>query len=418
MGGFVGFLCVYGLLESFTVYEVDAQGVTRRGWNGARTLFWPEIARFEANGQDDSELTFVDAAGSKISIQRGLLGAKQVGELNVLLEPHLAVLRERQKRDIGVLDNVYRPKKDMAWAGVFMSLIVGLMLLFIAMQPLKASDYWAAALVYLFLGSMELLFLYATVHAYTDTLTVTAFGLVEKDLFKTREIRFGEVTSLMSRTVQSKSDSWEVTTIQGNGVKIALTAKMKDYDLLLDYIRAHSDTAAKQEGVAQAKELKRKNDKQTRVLLPILAGIYMVFLCGVGLKILRDGNEHMEHYRLMDAQGRTTTGQITGKSIESGSKHTTYLLRYAFNDSNGQRIESLSPVSREDYAQTQAGTSAQVIYVPGRRDVSRLEQSVGRKKAEADVRSGYLFIIMGVVFPLLLTLTVLRKRKTSIEDAD
>ena len=414
----VGAIALFGytILECLTAYRVDTDGITRRGWNGEQQMRWGDVTHFEARGGVDSQLTLTDFQNNKLSIQRGMMGGAKLAELNQLLDTYLAPIRERQLQDMGGINNVYHPKRSAAWAGVIMTTLVGAMLAFIAAQSVPSNQQGAFVVLMVLFGGIELLFMYGTILGFTHSLIFTTDGITDTSVFRTRHIPFQSVSSVMSRRVSTKNGSYDLTTVEGNGQKIMLTSHANDYELLVEYIRSHVDTGARQQGEVKAEEIQRKNDKQSRVLLPVIAVIYMTFLVGFGVSSLRDGKARMEHYHLMDAQGQTATGRITGKDTERGSKHTTYLLQYAFEDRNGQRVQSASPVSWEDYAGTRVGASARVIYVQGRKDVSRLEQSIGRKQAEGKVRSGYMLLVLGTVFPILLAITPFtRKRKQARE---
>ncbi len=402
----------YIILECLTAYRVDADGITRRGWNGEQQMRWSDVTHFAAGGGADSALMLTDYQNNKLSIQRGMMGGAKLAELNQLLDTHLAPIRERQLSEMGGINNVYHPKRSAAWAGVIMTTLVGAMLAFIAAQPVPSNQQGAFIAVIIIFGGIELLFVYLTILGFTHSLMFTADGITDSSVFRARHIPFRSVSSVMSRRVSTKNGSYDLTTVEGEGQKIMLTSHANDYELLIDYIRSHVDAGAKQQGEAKSEEIQRKNDKQAKILLPILAVVYMLFLGGIGVWSLREGNERMEHYRLMDTQGKTAAGRITGKDTQNGGKHTTYLLQYAFDDANGQHIQAASPVSWEDYAGTRVGASARVIYVPGRKNVSRLEQSIGRKQAEGKVRSGYMLLVLGTVFPILLAITPFtRKRK-------
>ena len=415
----VGVIAFFGyvILECLTTYQLDADGITRRSWKGMQAMRWSDVTRFEAGGGANSELVLTDFQSNKLSIQRGLMGGTSLAELNQQLDSYLAPIRERQLRDMGGINNVYHPKRGAAWAGVIMTLVVGAMLAFCLAQPVPSDQQWAFVGVMLIFGSIELLFLYLTVLSFTHSLIFTEDGITDTSVFKTRHIPFHHVTSVMSRTVSTKNGSCDLTTIEGDGQKIVLTSQAKDYELLVDYIRRHVDMAAARQGEVQAQEIQRKTEKQQRVLLPIFAAIYMLFLCGLGWSSLREGNTRMIHYHLMDAQGQTAKGRIIGRDMQSGSKHTTYLLQYAFEDASGQHIESASPVSWDDYERARVGMSAQVIYVPERKDVCRLAQSIGRNQAEGKVRSGYTLLVLGTLLPILIAITPFLKGKRKKEAA-
>jgi hypothetical protein len=411
MGGSVGLFGLYGLLEAFVVYEVAADSITRRAWNGQRMMRWSEVARVDVSGQRDSELVLSDGLGQKPSLQRGLMSQKHVMAFNTLLEPYLAPVRERQLRDVGSLNSVYYPKRGTTWAGVTMLVIVGfIMLFFFSMMPVPSDEWWVVAILMGFIVVGGLFFLWLTISAYTTALTVTNYDLKESSAFKTRQISFQRVTSLMSRTVTVKNGSFELTTIEGAGQKISITSQMKDYALQVTYIRQHVDSKAQSRGEVKAQEMNTKEQKQQRVFLPIFALINFVLLGGFGINEIKDGNTRLADYRLLQTQGQQAQGRILSTNTK-GSKSVTYLIKYAFEDTEGRTLVRSSPVSHDDYSTARISAPVQVTYIPGSDHISMIAQSIGKRKAEGDVRTGYFFIGFACLLTPLIALTPYMKRK-------
>lgn len=94
------FAAGYGLLEAFTSYRVDANGVTRRAWNGTRELQWRNLVRFKSVGREKSGMALTDSIGHTLTIEFSLLSKQDQAELRSLLEPYLAPLREQEASEI------------------------------------------------------------------------------------------------------------------------------------------------------------------------------------------------------------------------------------------------------------------------------------------------------------------------------
>ncbi len=411
MGGGVGAFCLYGLLESFVSYTVDGTGVTRQGWNGTQEMRWSDVARFDVSGQRDSTLTLRDNSGRKLEIERGLMSAATVAELNTLMEPYLAPLRERQIREVGAIDNVYRPKRVVGWIGVGFTLMLGLGTAFFASMPQRAGEEGAFIAMMVIMGSFVLMTLGMAAYGFTHSLTITASGLTESSLFRTREIPFHHVTAVGSRMVATKNGSFELTCVEGDGQKINLTSQMKDYSILVEYIRNHVNTEARATGEVHSKEMTEKQQRQQRKALPVIAGIYLLMFGGLGGWMIQRASTKLANYRLVETQGQRAQGQITGWYTE-GSKTTSYVIKFAFDDASGHHLQGASPVARNFYQTARVGAPVQVVYVPNTSNFM-LAQSIGKSKAEADIRMGYIQIGAGVLVVILLFATYLTRKKSA-----
>lgn len=410
MGGGMGLFMGYGLLESFAVYQADETSVARRAWNGTREMRWSQVDRYDMSGQKDSTCVLFDESGGKLPIHLTLLDKKSQTELRALLQKQLSPLRERQLRNIGSTQKTYYPSRTAAGAGLFLVVLFGVMLLFFGFMPVPPEQRTFQASVLFMMAAAELYFVYLTMQSYTRVLSVTAHELNDKDLFRTKRIPFHHVTAIWSREVRGKNSTWEVTVLEGDGQKISFTSRTKDYDLLVQYLRTHTGQQAVQEGQVKAEEVKQKTAKQAKVLLPVIGLIYFLLLGGMGLWMLRQGNARMMDYRLMDTQGRTVTGQILGAQ-DTHKKSARYLIQFAF-EVDGQRIQSASPVSQNDYQQAQVGAPVTVTYVPGQPHICRIPQSIGKRQAEGNIRVGYMNLVLGAVTLAAIVLLPRFKRKT------
>lgn len=416
MAGGVGALGLYYLLESFVSYTVDGTGVTRQGWNGTKEMRWSDVARIDVSGQRDSTLTLSDNGGRKLEIQRSVMSAATVAELNTLMEPYLAPVRELQMREVGGIDNVYRPTRVLGWIGAGLTLMMGLMTAFFATIPQRAGEEGAFIVMMVMMGGFVLLGLGLAAYGFTHSLTITQSSLTESSLFRTREIPFHHVTAVGSRMVATKNGSFELTCVEGDGQKINLTSQMKDYSLLVEYIRNHVNTEARATGEVQAQERTEKQKRQQRKALPVVAGIYLLVCSGIGGWVIQRANTKLANYRLMETQGQRGEGQITGWYME-GSKTTSYVLKFAFDDASGHHLQGASPVARELYQTARVGAPVQVVYVPNTSNFM-LIQSIGKSNAEAELRRGYMLIGGGVLMVILLLATSLKRKKPATTTTD
>ena len=210
--------------------------------------------------------------------------------------------------------------------------------------------------------------------------------------------------------VSTKNGTFELTTIEGDGQKIGLTSQMKDYPVLMEYIRRLVNEQARETGQEKAQEITAKEQRQQRILLPIVAVIYGLMFIGFGIWFLQTGNSKLGNYRLLEARGVTTPGHVVGTDMR-GSKSTTYYIDYAFQDASGVNHKGESPVNYSDYQNARRGQPVTVKYLPDQTNTCMIVQSIGKSKATNDIRLGYLNITLGVVTPLLLVFGSLNKKK-------
>lgn len=408
----MGLFVLTGLLESFVTYIIDESGVVRQGWNGRKEMRWADVVQVNMSGQKDATIKLRDALGTELTIHRLFISKDGNNQMNSLLGPYLAPILERQTRDFGSLDTVYTHKRALGWLGAFMAVLIGCMIALFFLTPHQTSD---DAIAWILIPLMLLMFLVPLalmLYGFSYRLTITSIGLVESSVFKKKEIPFHHVTSVGSRMVATKNSSFELTTIEDDNQKININSNMKDYSILLEYIKKRVSEGAKETGEVKAEEVTEKQKQQQRKMLPIVAGIYALLFIGIGVWMLKEGNTKLEHYRLLEVQGVQTRGEVTGRDMR-GSKSTTYYIDYQFKDANGVTQRGESPVQYDDYANARIGQPAQVIYVPGRNDVGMLSNSIGKSKAENNVRMGYFNIALGFVAPGLILFSMLRNNKKS-----
>lgn len=407
----------YGLLECFTVYALDENGITRYAWNGTRALQWSDLARYEASGHVQGTVTLLDHQNRALLIYFSLLSARRNAELRALLAPHLAPLAERQLRDIGSLNTVYRPFRNLRiLCGVICIALSGLFVVMPLTDHAAFDPLWL--LVPFFVGFLGMLALgvWFLLHGLTYALTITPQGITESNCFRTTRLPFEQVTSLWVSEPTHDSKQGAVTTLEGNGVSIRLSSSMKDYSLLVHYIRARVSAAAIQRGDAIAQASQAKVVRQSRVLLPILLTVVPTVCMGFGLNMVVRSAQSLSRYRLLDTQGITATGQVL-ESEATGDKNKPYVIRYTFASANGRRMESVDPVFHADYQRLCKGDAVHVRYVPGQPAISAIAQSVGRRYAVGDIFMGSIFVACAAGIPLVVFWEARSKRRAASNTA-
>ena len=408
IGLFFGWYFGWGLLEWFTVYSVDEEGITRRAWNGLRRVRWSDLTRFKASGHKDGTLALTDNQNQTLSIYFSLLSGRSNHELREWLAPRLDVLRERQLREIGSLNTVYRPHREQTMLGGVAALLMTTLFVSgaVGMSVGSASDMTGAAIFGVVSLPLALLSGWLLVLAFTRTLAVTQDGIVESSRFGSKTLLFPHVTALMTRDVTYKSDRWEITRLEGDDKrKILLTSKMTDYPLLVEFIRARVPETALQQGDTQAEEAKIKDRKQERTIIPVCAAIMLVMFTVLGVSILAKNIPTLVQQREIDGRGRPATGHIT-RRIESSGKNQPNRLGFAFEDTEGHRIVGTSPVMYGEYRQAQIGDWANVEYVPSQPDLCRLVHSISRRNAVIDIVIAVFQLLCGfVLMPYIVYVT-------------
>ncbi len=241
IGGVADALGLYFLLESFASYTVDGTGITRQGWNGRQEMRWSDMARVDGSEKPDSSLTLSDSDGRELTIQRNMMGSARIAELNTLLAPYLPPIRERQIREWSPDQFVDRSQRSAGWAGAGFALVMGVMMVSCAFVPHAGQEDGFLFMMGM-MGCFLLVFLGMVAYGFTYGLTMTPSALKESYLFFTREIPFDHVTSVESRTVVVKASSYQETRVAGNGQEIRFTSDVKDYPLVIEYIRRKINT--------------------------------------------------------------------------------------------------------------------------------------------------------------------------------
>jgi hypothetical protein len=291
-----------------------------------------------------------------------------------------------------------------------MIVLIGVMLVMFCFMPVSADQRTIFYAGMAFLGACGLFFGALTVALFTDRLVFTEQGITQRRWFRTHEIPFHHVTSVMSRMQTYKGSSWELTTIEGDGHRSVFNSKMPGYPVVMDFVKAHVAREALERGATSAVEVTKKEEKQTRIAVPIVALANFLLFGGLGLCIVHRGNERRADYLLMDKEGRSTVGRVIGRH-EGSSKSVTYVMEFEF-EADGTKIAASSPVSHDDYMRANYGTPIRVLYVPRQPHTCRAEQSTGRSSAEGDIRAGYLGIAMAFVLtPLIVLAPYLKKNK-------
>ncbi len=341
------------------------------------------------------------------------MSARRNAELRALLAPHLAPLAERQLRDIGSLNTVYRPLRNLRiLCGVMCIALSGLFVVMPLADPAAFDPLWL--LVPFFVGFLGMLALgvWFLLRGLTYALTITPQDITESNCFRARCLPFPQVTSLWVSEPSHDSKQGAVTSLEGNGVHIRLSSSMKDYPLLIHYIRARVSAASIQRGDAIAQANQAKAARQSRVLLPILLTVVPTVCAGFGLNMVVHSAQSLSRYRLLDAQGIATTGQVL-ESEATGDKNKPYVIRYTFASASGRRMESVDPVFHADYQRLHKGDAVHVRYAPDQPDISAIAQSVGRRYAAGDIFMGSIFVACAAGLPFIVFWEARVKRRAA-----
>jgi len=404
LGLLSGWLLGSGLLEWFTVYEVDAEGITRRAWNGARRIDWGYLTGYEASEDKTDSLALMDNQNTRLTIEFSLLGAQSRRELHELIAPYLVPLREARMREISISKTVYHPQRGlMIVIGIGTILMSGFFFSGATEEVARKSPdsiaigiFGSAALFVFLVG------LWALILGLTRTLTVSRDGLTQSSLFGTRTILFGRVTAVMIHEAPQESDQQKITIVQDvDKKKIYLSSKMKDYPLVLEFIRTSVPVKALLEGGVQLTETLRKADRRARIRMPVcLIAMESIFL-GFGVTYLAGSIPILAQQRQIDQQGQSTIGHVT-RAIEAKSK-VGYSIEYAFEDRQGRRVVGSSPASYHEFQHARAGTSVQIEYVPGSPKLNRRLHSTSTRGAVGGLvlAAVYLFAAL-VLIPCVL----------------
>ncbi len=408
--GGMGLLCLVCAWEAMAVYLVDTEGITKRRGSSVQRLVWRNLAGFGTGGTPTTNrLTLIEDTGKRLQITLGFLKASDSQELSALLEPHLAPLRAQRMREIEIAGQTFHP--EWQTAGLFLALSA---LIFFGMAgwglatPPSAENprmglYFCAA----FFGAIGMGCLALCLYLLTLTRTLNSYEIVERCLFYTRRIAFGQVQSLMTRSVSTKNGSTEVTAIQGNGRQIRLYASIPDYALLRDYLRAHVSLEAQERGSTEVAQVQRKEARQAGWIGLVCILLLLGMLGGMGSVALRKNEARLSRSEQMDARGQTAPGHILGTYLGSrGRDH--YLILFAFRV-NGREYHSASPVTQEDYDSTRIGQMIWVTYLPENPQICRARQSIGEQNARLAIRAVYIQLGVAIVAILLLIPSYLRR---------
>ena len=411
LGGGFSAVSVYCLVESFAKYRIDPDEISRFAWDGARSMRWSEIERFDSTGQKDDNVTLFGQDGRKLTILFTFLKKGDQLELREAVEARLKDVRERQQRDLIQPGRVYHPMRPLGWVGILMLVMTGVMAVVFAFIPTPPDQRVYSLALFGMLGACAAGFGAMAAAGFTDSLYLTEQSILQRSWFRTREIPFHHVTSVMARMMSYKGSTWEATTIEGDGRKILFTSKMPDYPIVVDFVKGHVRPEALAQGEAAAVKIEKKQQKNARFAAPIIGLVYFLLLGGLGLWFLQRGNERAARYDLLKREGRPVMGRIEGKHASSG-RDSRYVLEYTFNV-GGRTMHSSSSVSYDDYLQAGFGSPLPVIYAPKAPEVSSAAASIDGSRAQGDIRLGIINIVLACVFPPLIGgLTYFRKKQT------
>jgi len=244
----VASISIFGLVESFTTYEVDPERIRRKAWNGDQTMRWSEVVEFDKNGQQDGVLKLFDSTHRRLTVYPALFRTKDCQEFLRLIEPHLAPLRERREREIQTRQFTYHPLRAAAWG------CIGLLVLFLiaagglCLRPAPPDQEGARIGLIALTAGMAAIFSALIAAFYTEEIVISGEGLRQRSWFQVRKLPYEAVTSMSSKMMYYKSSSWEETRLKGDKTQIVVVSKMADYPAVMEFIQSRVKVDMQVEG--------------------------------------------------------------------------------------------------------------------------------------------------------------------------
>ena len=412
-GGF-GVYGLWNLLEALAIYTLDADWIVKRRWNGAtQRLAWSDLTGSET--RRGGGVTLIGSGGERMEIPLNFRYRNTAQEnLGTALQPHLEALQEKQAAQPTPQREFRFGKSVATTAGLFMALVALVIGICIPLAPYSSPPPPAFQIGMLIFGvGSAFFFLWIALQQSTRVLTLTDTHLIDRNLFRRREVAFAEVQSVFSKVMPTNSGSIEFTTVQGAHGKIVINSQLPNYEALVKALHARVDvretpqTKAEKTEQAIAQDA-RSQRRQTVVGMFIIGCVFALALAGLALNGIHDAQGSLDRNAQMDARGQQVMGLVTGRE-RHGSKSTTYYLDYMFR-AQGQPYTSMSPITYSDYQDVRIGAPVQVTYMPENPHVCRAAPSISREQAHSRINAGYVMIAIGCGLPFLLVFLALSNK--------
>lgn len=399
--GLVACFALYSLLDTFTVFLLDAGGIHKRRLSGRiQELAWRDLARAEP--AKDGSGALVDHHGRRMTIPPAESGYRSEDgrSLHADLVDCLAQLppeaerRVENQREFRVGD-----ASDAIGAAIFALVLIclgGALLIVPAEPPTPLAG--KVGIIAFFLG-FALLIVWSGLKQATRVLIVTESSLIDRSRFGSREIPFAKVVAVTTQDVATRSKTMEVTTIRSAETTIKLSSRMANYDRLVQQVHSLvGDRIAENAPQAMADETRRQL-RMSLITLFVFGSLCGLGLHWVGSSMQEEGQIALRQQQAIDASGKRTTGEVTDVE-KKGSK--AYILTYRF-PVNGKTYSHRSRVSRDDYENPSVGDAIQLDYLPNDPEVSRANLTIARERAGEQLRLGHGMMLFGWGIPFLLS---------------
>jgi hypothetical protein len=364
---------IWLLLESFASYELTAETITRRAWNGTRQLCWSDIVACKITGSNDSSYRLADSRGVKLQVTLHLLSQERRSALAAEINPHLAAVRERQHAEAETGTRAYPLQTGFPLqlaACLVGSIALGLL-------PFAHPGGSPAALIYLAAGGIgAIVSLVALITAVTSRIVLTGRSVTLRHAMGFVEIPLSAIVAIKSRARQKGRDVVETTAVVASMHKIEFSSTMPDYDIVRDFVKRHAPPEALYRGAALA----ATEPGLPNMRMPVSSIVMVVVLTALGLFYIACGLVENSYDKLLDERGVTTTGKIT--RIEPGGQDE-YEISYLFRAGHVMVVNSGS-VQASAYRNARPGQTIRVTYDPKDPIRSRCQNSAHRSAAPRD----------------------------------
>ncbi len=400
-----------GLIDASSVYEMDEDGITKRGLRGETRLRWRELSGYELSSTKHV-LTLTDTNGQQMNVVldshvthyrfRDASGMLLADALNQRLAPLTA---QMQRQAVQGQTFRYGLRSPAGLLGIAMPIVSLLMAAFIRFAPmlkttspsdnnasLGLSGFFVFGALFLLAGGLPLLL---SVYTVTDT------DISLRLPWRTVTIPFAHLHVFAAQTV-GKNKDMERVTLQGDGKTIAFNSTLPNYALLLEFVRARVPAETLNAQPSAKAEMERRDARSMAWQMPIV-GLILAFLLGLmGLLFTQTGQEKLEHYRLLAAQGKTTIARVTDTQVK-GRSDPRYRVDYTL-DVGGKSYEGSGYVPLRDYEQARSTGNIPVVYLPSNPDIKHAMASLGKAQGEEMIRVGHIMFGIAACLPFLLGL--------------
>ena len=396
-GLLLGSYSLYAIVDSFSIYQVDADGITKRGQGRVISLYWRSLTAFRYSGLRNSILTLHDDSGQKLNIDFELIHDPQ-GTLRAALDVCLNPIRERQQQELQWREKTFRPLRGLSTIIIpFVFLLIGFGAALLFDPHMVSGSPTEKTLLSLVFISGGLIFILFGIQCFTWTLTVSRDAIASDSLFRHRRIPFARIEELLSRTVARRNGPTRITTIIGAGQRISFTDAMPDYALVCDYIAAHTDPQAAARGSAGLPAREAREFKQGLITVAVIASFCMGLMA---LLFIVPARQRLARQDSLDAHGVTVAGHLTGVHV-SGRKTPVYYLDYEF-PLNGQTHRDFGSVPQNIFDVARPSQSIAVTYLPDDPTINRPTHSNARMRADDLLHEAYRLIAMMAVVSLIM----------------